>query len=496
MQIIVILPILTPLFTAAICLLLWKMHRLQRVVSVSGAVILLFSSAVLLMHVARDGIQVVQVGNWTAPFGISIVADLFGSIMVAVAGVIGLAVLVYSLHGVDDARQNFGFHPLYHSLLLGVCGAFLTGDIFNLYVWFEVMLISSFVLVALGGERAQLEGAIKYVTLNLISSALFLAAAGVLYGTVGTLNMADLARQLSSAEASSVPSIAGGILLIAFGIKAAVFPLFFWLPASYHTPPAAISAVMAGLLTKVGVYALVRVFSLLFAFDFAYTQPILIVIAGATMVTGVLGAASQGEFRRILSFHIISQIGYMIMGLAIFTPLAIAGMIFYLVHHIIVKTNLFLIAGIVQRLRGTGELNQLGGLYRNRLWLAVLFLIPAMSLAGLPPLSGFWAKFALVRAGLESEHYLLIATALAVSLLTLFSMTKIWSEAFWKDSPVQQSNAAHPPDLRWMVIPSVVLAAVTVTIGITAEPLFALATAAAEQLLDPSQYINAVLGGA
>jgi multicomponent Na+:H+ antiporter subunit D len=295
-----------------------------------------------------------------------------------------------------------------------------------------------------------------------------------------------------------VTSIAGGILLIAFGIKAGVFPLFFWLPASYHTPPAAVSALMAGLLTKVGVYALVRTFSLLFVYDFAYYQPILIAIAIATMVTGVLGAAAQGDFRRILSFHIISQIGYMIMGLAIFTPLALAGTVFYLVHHIIVKTNLFLIAGVAHRLRGTSDLNQLGGFYRERLWFAILFLVPALSLAGLPPLSGFWAKLALIRAGLEAEHFLLIAAALVVSLLTLFSMTKIWSQAFWEDNSDETQSMAPPSRAGFalMVAPSIALAALTIAIGLHAEPLFLLANAAAEQLLDPSQYIDAVLSGA
>ena len=493
MQLVVLLPILIPLLTAAVCLLLWNAHRVQRLVSVASAVGLLAASLVVLSRAAQDGIQVVQVGNWPAPFGITIVADTFSGIMLVVTGTIGLAVLIYSLYGVDDARQNFGYHPLFHCLLLGVCGAFLTGDIFNLYVWFEVMLISSFVLVALGGEKAQLEGAIKYVTINLISSALFLAAAGVLYGTVGTLNMADLARHMGSDSASNVPNIAGAILLIAFGIKAAVFPLFFWLPASYHTTPAAVSAVMAGLLTKVGVYAIVRVFSLLFVHDFEHTQPILIVVAAATMVTGVLGAAAQGDFRRVLSFHIVSQIGYMIMGFAIFTPLAIAGTIFYIVHHIIVKTNLFLIAGIVQRFGRTYDLKQLGGIYRSHFWLAMLFLIPALSLAGLPPLSGFWAKFALVRAGLESQHYALIGIALTVSLLTLFSMTKIWNEAFWKAAAEPPLRAADTVGTRWMIAPAVVLAAITATIGLNAEPLFALATSAAEQLLDPSEYISAVL---
>jgi len=493
-----LLPIITPLFTAVACLLAWQRPLLERTLSVAGGLVTLAAGAAVLALIVAEGIQVVQLGNWPAPFGITIAADLFSGIMVTVAGLIGLTVAIYAVGGIDGSRQRFGFHPLLHVLVLGVCGAFLTGDIFNMYVWFEVMLIASFVLVSLGGERPQLEGAIKYVTLNLLSSSLFLAAAGVLYSTVGTLNMADLAQRLSEMDPGSVVSITTGILLVAFGIKAAVFPLFFWLPASYHTPPAAVSAVMAGLLTKVGVYALVRVFSLMFAYDFAYTQPVLLAVAGTTMITGVLGAAAQGEFRRILSFHIISQIGYMVMGLAIFTPLAIAGTVFYLVHHIIVKTNLFLIAGIVQRIHGTGELEQLGGIYQRRLWLALLFLVPAFSLAGIPPLSGFWAKVTLLRAGFEAGHYLLMATALIVSLLTLFSMTKIWNEAFWREAPMPPDGTSLPEDATGypaMVACALGLAGLTVGISICAEPLLALASAAAEQLFDPTLYVNAVLGG-
>ena len=275
MQFLVLLPILIPLTTAATCLLLWDRLRLQRAVSLCGSAALLVAGISLLVTVNTEGIQVEQVGNWSAPFGISIVADLLSSMMVTVTGLVGFCVLVYSTSGIDARRQHFGFHPLLQVLLLGVCGAFLTGDIFNMYVWFEVMLIASFVLVALGGEQAQLEGAIKYVTLNLISSALFLAAAGVLYRTVGTLNMADLSRHWATRKLPASPTVAAAILLMAFGIKAAVFPLFFWLPASYHTPPMAVSAVMAGLLTKVGVYAMVRVFSLMFAYEIVYAKPIL-----------------------------------------------------------------------------------------------------------------------------------------------------------------------------------------------------------------------------
>ncbi len=496
MSTLILAPILITLATTIVCLLAWKRLRLQQLMSIVGAAALLATGIALLTSVMRHGILVVQVGNWPAPFGISIVADLFSAMMIVVTGVVGLSVVIYSISSVDLHRQRHGFHFLLHALLLGVSGSFLTGDVFNLYVWFEVMLIASFVLVALGGERAQLEGAIKYVTLNLVASALFLASAGVLYGTVGTLNMADLARQLSGETLSGVPTLAGAILLIAFGIKAAVFPLFFWLPASYHTPPVAVTAIMAGLLTKVGVYAMIRVFSLLFACEFAYARPLMLFVAAATMVTGVLGAAGQFEIRRILSFHIISQIGYMVMGLAIFTPLALAGTVFYIIHHIIVKTNLFLIAGIVERIKGTCQLKKLGGLYGHHLWLALLFLIPALSLAGIPPLSGFWAKLILIRAGLEAGHYALIATALVVSLLTLFSMTKIWNEAFWKAEPEKDASdlsAAIPKSVFPLAVPVCLLAVLTVIIGVSAEPLFALSQLAAEQLLDPSDYIDAVL---
>jgi multicomponent Na+:H+ antiporter subunit D len=513
-----LLPVLLPLLTATTAFLLRRWSGAQRVLGVGGAAGLLIGGLALLASVWHNGIQAVQMGGWQAPFGITLVADLFSAVMVVLAGLIGLAVAIYSLVTLDRGREAFGYYPLLHILLMGVCGAFLTGDLFNLYVWFEVMLIASFVLLALGGERAQLEGAIKYVTLNLISSAFFLAAVGILYGIAGTLNMADLAITLRGDVPTGLVTTVAMLFLAAFGIKAAVFPLFFWLPASYHTPPVAVSAIFAGLLTKVGVYALIRVFTLLFVRDIGYTHDLILIVAGLTMVTGVLGAVAQNEFRRILSFHIISQIGYMIMGLGLFTPLALAGSVFYIIHHIVVKTNLFLVSGVTYRRGGSFELSRLGGLYRNSPVLAVFFLIPALSLAGIPPLSGFWAKLALVQAGLRAEHYAIVTVALLVSIFTLLSMMKIWAEAFWKDAPSwgivegpgeetssdkshnssRQRPARAPAAQRgWgvtMLGPVAVLAAITVTLGIAAEPVFMLSKRAADQLLDPSAYIAAVMG--
>jgi multicomponent Na+:H+ antiporter subunit D len=464
-----------------------------------------------LSVVSRQGIQSTQVGSWPAPYGITLVADLFGAIMAALGGLIGLAAVLSSLTSVDAGRERYGYYPLVLILLMGVCGAFLTGDLFNLYVWFEVMLIASFVLLALGGERAQLEGAIKYVTLNLLSSAIFLAAVGLLYGATGTLNMADLSRRLEGVAQPGLVTTLAMLFLVTFGLKAAVFPLFFWLPASYHTPPVAVSALFAGLLTKVGVYALIRVFTLLFVQDTAFTHGLLLAIAALTMVTGVLGAVAQNEFRRILSFHIVSQIGYMVMGLGLFTPLGLAASVFYIIHHIIVKTTLFLVSGVVHRLTGTFDLKTSGGLYRDAPLVALLFFVPALSLSGFPPLSGFFAKLGLVQAGLGIGQFAVVAVSLGVSVLTVVSMTKIWNEVFWKARPAPDGDGARgmprpagparlgPARLDretvLQLIPIGALTALTVTIGVAAGPVFELATATATQLLDRSAYVGAVLGG-
>jgi multicomponent Na+:H+ antiporter subunit D len=312
----------------------------------------------------------------------------------------------------------------------------------------------------------------------------------------GTLNMAHLHQKLRMVSDPGLVATVAVLFLTTFGIKSAIFPLFFWLPASYHTPPVAISAIFAGLLTKVGVYALIRSFTLLFPLQEIGLQGLLLAAAAATMVVGVLGAASHTHVRRILSFHIISQVGYMVLGLSLFTPLALAGAVFYLIHHIIVKANLFLISGLIQRWTGAFELSRVGGLYRQRGFIALLFFIPAFSLAGFPPLSGFWAKMILIRASLEIGRFALAAIAAAVGLLTVFSMVKIWSEAFLKPHPDPDRNAAFalPSQVTWMMAPVLVLAVMTVCIGLFPEPLYQLARVAADELLHPDIYVRAVMG--
>lgn len=496
-----VLPILVPLLAGALSLAFWRSVRIQRIIAVTATGLLLAASIWLMSLTLKHGFLVVEMGSWPAPFSIVFVSDALSAIMIVLTGIIGLAIAVYSLVSTPDAHGKFGYYPLMHLLLAGVSGAFLTGDIFNLFVWFEVMLLASFALLTLGGERAQMEGAIKYVTLNLFSSAIFLSAVGLLYGMVGTLNLADIAQKVNSVDDPGMVTVVSMMFMMSFGIKAAAFPLFFWLPASYHTPQVAVSALFAGLLTKVGVYALYRVFTLIFTQDVGYTHTILLWAATLTMLTGVLGAAAQFEFRRILSFHIISQIGYMILGLALFTPLALIGGVFYIMHHIIVKTNLFLVSGITYRLLGSYELKDLGGVYRQRPYLALLFLIPALSLAGIPPLSGFFAKFIVVKASLEASEYLVAGIALLVGLLTLYSMIKIWAEVFWKKLPehvtdVRRLNGEVRDQQSWAYYaPIVGLAVCTLVIGLYGQPIYVLAETAAEQLMNPQLYIEAVLGG-
>ncbi len=497
-DVLVVLPVIVPLATAAVGAAAWKAPRAQRTVGVAGAAAGLAASLALAWRVVELGPAATQAGAWPVPYGITLVADGLSAVMVVVAALVGLAVAVYGLAEVGGSPAHAAFFPLIHVLLVGVQGAFLTGDLFNLYVCFEVMLMASFVLLALGGERPQMEGALIYVTLNLLASALFLAGVGLVYGVAHTLNLADLSPRLAEVGAENPALLAAiaGLFLVAFGIKAGVFPLYAWLPASYHTPPVAVAALFAGLLTKVGVYALLRVVPLLFGEVDGIPQ-LLLWTAVATMVTGVVGAVAQFHFRRVLGFHIVSQIGYMVLGLGLLSSpepavrrLAVAAAVFYIAHHIVVKTNLYLIGGVVRRLGGTEELKPLGGLARSAPWLAALFAIPAASLAGIPPLSGFWAKLAIVRAGLEAAEWWAVAAALAAGLLTLVSMVKIWNEAFWKAAPDGTEPAGPVP---WvMVAPIVALALVTVAIGLVPQPLMALAERAADGILDPAAYRAAV----
>jgi multicomponent Na+:H+ antiporter subunit D len=451
---------------------------------------MLAASLLLLDTVIDRGVQVARFGGWPAPFGVVLAADALSAAMVVITGVLGLAAMLFGSADVRRRQERAGFHMLVQGLFAGVNGAFLTGDIFNLYVWFEVMLITAMGLLVIGRTRSQLDGTFKYAVLNLFSTLLFLAGVAILYGATGTLNMADLSRVVGASAPSPSLTIAAMLLLCGFGIKSGIFPLFFWLPASYHTAAPAVAAIFAGLLTKVGVYASFRVFTLIFPIDGIGIREVTAVLAACTMLFGVFGAMVQWDVRRILAFHIVSQIGYMLLGLAVATPAALGGAIFYVVHHIIVKANLFLVAGAMHRASGTYDIRRAGGLMTARPLLAGLFLIPAMSLAGIPPLSGFWAKLLVIDASVRHGDLWLAAIALFVGLMTLFSMSKIWIEAFWRPAA---GRAARRPVPAAMLAAIGLLAGVTVAISAWPEPFIAYAHHAARALVDPGEYITTVL---
>lgn len=503
MTLLLAVPLLLPLLGAGLTLAAWWRPRLQAAVGITAAALLLPTALLLLGAVRDEGPLVGQMGAWPAPVGITFIADGLAALMVLLTAVIATVVAVYGAAEAPLRRGRRGFFPLLNVLLLGVNGAFLTGDLFNLYVWFEVLLVGSFGLMVLGGRREDLEGAVKALMLNLFGSLLFLLAAGAVYGLAGTLNLADLHGRLAEVHAvrpNAVKAVAF-LLAVAFSLKAALFPLFFWLPASYHVPSAGICALFAALLTKVGVYALIRVMTVPLA-AVPEVYPVLLAAATVTMISGVLGAVTQKEMKRILAWHSISQVGYIAVGIGLLASadprVRTAGLvatIFFVVHHGLVKPALFLTAGLVRRTLGTTELAPAGGLYAAQPALALLFLLPALSLAGLPPSSGFWAKLAVLRACVLAGQWWVLGAALVAGLLTLLSMLKIWIDVFWKPTP--ESAGGGDVDGNGSVLAmwaaTTALVVLVAVLGLAPGPLLDLVGDIAAEILQPASYVRAVL---
>ena len=489
MTVLLSLVVLLPLFGAATALIL-RRRPVQRALSfVTLGMSLVAATSVLVDAWSNDEVNVVRMGGWPGSFAITFVADRLASVMVVIALTVTLLVLLYSVGQKSAGERSAFYHPVYMVMSAGISQAFLAGDLFNLFVAFEILLMASYVLLTLEGSDAQIRSGTTYVVLNVIESMVLVTAVGLIFAATGTVSMAELPARLATLPDGARMGLQL-LLLVAFGIKAAVFPLFFWLPDSYPTAPSSVSAVFAGLLTKVGVYCLIRTQTLLFPGEL---NDLIVVVGALTMALGVLGAISHTDMKRILSFHIVSQIGYMVFGLGIGGTTAIAATIFYLIHHIPVKTSLFLVEGIIERDTGGSSFDAVSGLARRSPAFAAVFLVPALSLAGLPPLSGFLAKFAIVRAGVDAEQWLGVAVALAVSLLTLVSMTKIWVGAFWGD--VEPATSIGVGILRRHALMSTATAlvvALSLAIAVGAGPLYDFASKAAEQVLDIAGYVSAV----
>ena len=530
------LPTLIPMLAAAATLFAGRRPRLQRAIAVAALSAVVVVCAGLVYYADRDGTIAVQVGGWgqadpgasgatgensgMGPLGITLVVDRLSALMLLVSAIVLLAVVFYAIgQGIrdGDGRQPVSiFLPTYLVLSAGVCTAFLAGDLFNLFVGFEVLLSASFVLLTIGASTDRVRAGIAYVMVSMVSSLVFLIGLAMIYAATGTLNMAELSVRLGDVP-SGTRSAMFAVLMVAFGIKAAVFPLSTWLPDSYPTAPAPVTAVFAGLLTKVGVYAIIRAHSLLF--PGGALDDVLLVAALVTMLVGVFGAIAQSDIKRLLSFTLVSHIGYMVFGIALGSQLGMSGAIYYVAHHIVVQTTLFLVVGLIERQAGASTLQRLGGLAAASPLLALVFIVPALNLGGIPPFSGFIGKVALLEAGAQDASplaWILVGGSVVTSLLTLYVMARVWTKAFWRtraDAPEGALADFGPSALLddseedidysdrgdvgrmpvGMLVPTGALIAVGLALTVFAGPIFGYSERAAAEVLDRGQYVSAVL---
>ncbi|MEY9212788.1 Na+/H+ antiporter subunit D [Thermobifida halotolerans] len=501
-------PVAVPLLAAGLSLLLSPFPVVQRVLGVTVLAAVLLDAAVLLVHVDRSGTQPLHVGGWEPPLGITLVADRFSALVLLVSALVCLVVMLYAV-GQGTAEQRVEnvpsvFHPTYLVLLAGIALVFLTGDLFTLFVGLEVMLMASYVLITLGATAERVRAGMTYIISSLTASILLVTTIGLVYSTTGTVNLAQLSEATADLSAGT-RGLLGLLLLVVLGIKAAMVPLHWWLPDSYPTAPVPVTAVFAALLTKVAVYAIVRTQTLMFPQPEPWT--LLLVLSAATMLVGVLGALVQDDVNRLLSFTLVSHIGFMLFGLALSSVAGLTGVVLYLVHHITVQTALFLVSGLVERERGTVSLRRLGGLASTAPLVAALFLLPAFSLGGVPPLAGFIGKLALLQAAVARATPLVLAVAAVVllaSLLTLAAMTRLWLLAFWRhpaepvaESPAQRAGEGEIPLASARLMRASAAAAVLVGLLLVAAagPLAAFSQRAAADLADRASYRGAVLSG-
>ncbi|WP_172195222.1 Na+/H+ antiporter subunit D [Saccharibacillus qingshengii] len=485
----VVAPMLIPLFTAVILIFLHNKLKLQRWISLISALLNVCAAVFLLYQVQHNGIQTLNMSGWAPPYGIVLVADMFAVLLVLAASIVSSCCLLYSFRGIDEQRERHYFYSLVHFMLAGVSGSFLTGDLFNLFVCFELMLMSSYALIVLGGTKRQFRETLHYILINVLSSTLFVASIAYLYGATGTLNLAHLSMRIAESGQSGPITAVSALLLVVFSVKAGLF-LFFWLPGSYGAPPAAISALFGALLTKVGMYALIRTFTLIFYHQAEVTHMLIGTMAIATIVLGGFGAVSQTNVNRILGYNVIASIGFISLALAVSNEDALTGAVFYLVHDMIVKALLFLLAGILVAETGTERINRMGGVLTHSPLLGWMFLIASLAVVGIPPLSGFPGKLLIIQGSLESGQYLIAAAGVLLTLMLLYSLIKIFILAFWgKPRRLRESKWKQTPKL---LLSSAPLMLIIVLLGVFAEAFMPYVETASSVLIDPTIYIQAV----
>lgn len=487
----IVLPVALCISVGAILMMVRHSTRIHASIAILGLFLLVVTDAALLWKVVTNGPFTMVMGRWLPPFGIAFTADLTGAALALTGAIAALACAVYAISDIDDTGRRYGFYPFLMLLMAGVSGAFLTGDIFNLYVWFEVLLISSFGLIVLGSTKEQIDGALKYAVLNLIGTTLFLITVGYLYAIFGTLNMADISRRVTTVDSEAPLMTLAALFTLAFAMKAAAFPVNFWLPASYHTPKIVVSALFGGLLTKVGIYALLRVMIMLFPVQREELSFAIAIVAALTMILGAMGALAQNDVRRMLGYVVISGIGTMLAGVAIGSPSAVGGVIFYTLNSVVVMTALYLVIGHAARLGGAWTLSDLSGLYAKAPWFSGLALALFFAGSGLPPFSGFWPKAMLTKSAIDIGAWWLAASILVSGFLCTIAFARIFLLCFWRPSSAGMKAVvadANPPSFA----PVVALTLVIIGVGLFPEQVMKLSQQAADGLSDPSAYIRSV----
>ncbi|GAK10631.1 Na+/H+ antiporter subunit D [Geomicrobium sp. JCM 19039] len=487
---IIILLLIIPLITGLVLIFFRNHLRLQRWTSLISLIINGIVAVVVIQHVHIQGTQTLNLGGWEPPFGIVIVADMLAMLLVLATIIVAITCLLYAFKTIGEERERFYFYTFFHFMLVGVMGSFLTGDLFNLFVFFEVMLLSSYVLISLGGGKRQLRESIKYVLVNIVSSMFFLVAIGYLYGITGTLNFAHMSMRIAEAGQDGLITTVAIFLMLVFALKAALL-MYFWLPGPYGAPPMAISALFAALLTKVGIYAIFRMFSLVFYHQEGMTHQILAWLGIITMILGAIGAAAHWSLRKILAYNVVVAVGFMIAGFAIFTTTSMAGSVFYIVHDMLVKALLFILGGIMIGLTGTDKLREMSGMIRNHAALGWMFFIAALALAGVPPLSGFMGKLLVLHEAIGEGFYVIAAVGLITSLMVLYSVVKIFINGFWGEN--QLSVEDEKMSTKGTLLPCAILTVLVIGMGVGAEFVSPYIMQAAEVMSNPSLYIDAVM---
>jgi multicomponent K+:H+ antiporter subunit D len=504
----IVLPIVLPAILAPFIIMVIRYHLdLQRIFSLAGTVALAGISATLMAQASSGDIQVYELGDWPAPFGIVLVLDRLSALMVLLTALLALAVLLYVI-GTGWDKRGRHFHALFQFQLMGIMGAFLTGDAFNLFVFFEVLLIASYGLMIHGGGARRLRAGVQYVVYNLLGSTLFLFALGTLYAVTGTLNMADMAERVAALPSDEAALIRVGavLLLLVFAIKAAVLPLHFWLPASYANAPMPVAALFA-IMTKVGAYSILRMYTLVFGPDVEITRGLvgdwLLPAALLTLGAGVLGILGSQKVGKLVAFAAIASMGTLLIAISLFTQTATGAALYYVIHSTLATALMFLVADLIYQ-RRSGAIAYAPPMPQSGL-IAALFFAGAIALAGMPPLSGFIGKLLILDAARDAPQMVMIWTVILIgSLIAIVGFARAGSLVFWKpydatlaenpEEPPRGDDATAPEHTSTLPFVAVfALLGGLVAVSVFAGPVTSYTEATADQLFDPGIYIDAVL---